>query len=181
MLERAEESPQFKYWSTTLEFELLILIFVRSLRESNFILYVAALIELVPWFFALDRTNYARWLPVHVKDMLQLQHKHPDLLKEFKDGKFTVQKTLHAFSAIPLDQAHEQNKELVKGEGGAISLTENPSALLRWMVAGPEVHVLLKNFSRDASRMKRKIWVTMKGQQLARRGLQLIWIHLWKL
>lgn len=71
--------------------------------------------------------------------MLKLQHRHPDLYKEFSDGKFTVQKTSHAFPAIPLDQAHEQNNTDVKGEGGAIGLTENPGALLRWMVAGLEV------------------------------------------
>ncbi|KAK3700594.1 hypothetical protein QZH41_001584 [Actinostola sp. cb2023] len=50
-----------------------------------------------------------------------------------------VQKTANSFSAIPLDQAHDQNNELIKGDGGAIGLTENPSALLRWMVAGPEL------------------------------------------
>lgn len=32
------------------------------------------------------------------------------------------------FSCIPIDQAHEQNNELVKGSGGAVGLTENPVA-----------------------------------------------------
>ena len=144
--EREMESPQFKYWSITLEFELLILIFVRSIRESNFALYIASLREIVPWFFALDRTNYSRWLSVHIKDMLELQEKHPALLQSFVDGKFTVTKTSHAFSAISLDQAHEQNNALVKGEGGAVGLTESPSALLRWMVAGPEIARVVQEF-----------------------------------
>ena len=61
-------------------------------------------------------------------------------------GKFTVQKTTNTFSSIPLDQAHGQNNELIKGEGGAIGITENPSALLRWMVAGPELARMVKEF-----------------------------------
>lgn len=55
-------------------------------------------------------------------------------------------KTLNAFSAMPFDQGHEQNNALVKGLGGAIGLTENPGAFMRWMTAGPEQARLLKEF-----------------------------------
>ncbi len=37
---------------------------------------------------------------------------------------------------MPIDQVHERNNELVKGSGGAVGRTENPSAFRRWMVAG---------------------------------------------
>ena len=40
---REEESPQFKYWSLTLEFQLSVLVFVRSLREGDFSLYTQAM------------------------------------------------------------------------------------------------------------------------------------------
>ena len=43
-------------------------------------------------------------------------------------------------------QAHEQNNAAVKGEGGAVGLTQSPEALRRWMVAGPEV---LRNAQED--------------------------------
>lgn len=44
-----------------------------------------------------------------------------------------------------LDQCHEQVDELIKGDDGAVGLTENPQALERWMVAGPEIsHVVLE-------------------------------------
>ena len=67
--------------------------------------------------------------------------------KEFsKDGKFTVRKTTNTFSSIPLDQAHKQNNELIKGDGGIIGIIENPGALLRWMVAGPELAKIVKEF-----------------------------------
>ena len=57
-----------------------------------------------------------------------------------------MQKTAKAFSSIPLDKAHEQNNELIKGEGGVIGITENPNALLRWMVAGPELTRMVAEF-----------------------------------
>ena len=116
-----------------------ILINVRSMREANFSMYLDALTELVPWFFALDHTNYARWIPVHLRDMAELANKHPDVFTEFSNGHFTVQKTKRMFSEIPLDQVHEQNNAYGKGDGGAIGLTYNATALMRWMVAGPEV------------------------------------------
>ncbi|KAG1665347.1 AP-4 complex subunit mu-1 [Nymphon striatum] len=109
-------------------------------------MYVESLIELMPWFFALDRTNYSRWLSVHIRDMENLPIKHPEILKQFKAGKFTFQKTEHAFSSMPLDQAHEQNNLLVKGDGGAIGLTESPQALRRLMVGGPEIARLIQEF-----------------------------------
>jgi len=46
----------------------------------------------------------------------------------------------------PIDQAHEQNNASIKGDGGAVGLTDNPSALRRWMVAGPEVARLIDEF-----------------------------------
>ena len=49
--DRSTHSPQFKFWHITLQLELLYLLFVRSLRESNFVLYIHILHKLVPWFF----------------------------------------------------------------------------------------------------------------------------------
>ncbi len=109
-------------------------------------LYLDALTELVPWFCALDHTNYACWIPVHLRDMAELPEKHPEISRKFNAGHFTVQKTKRVFSSIPLDQAHEQNNACVKGDGGAVGLTEDPSALRQWMVAGPKVARVIGEF-----------------------------------
>ncbi|XP_070210960.1 uncharacterized protein [Littorina saxatilis] len=79
------------------------------------------------------------WIPVHLKDMAELTTKHPDVSRKCRESHFTVQKTQRVFSSIPIDQAHEQNNGCIKGDGGAVGLTDNPSALRRWIVAGPEV------------------------------------------
>ena len=50
------------------------------------------------------------------------------------------------FSSIPIDQAHEQNNALIKEDGGAVGLTDNPSALRSWMVARPEIATFIESF-----------------------------------
>ena len=52
----------------------------------------------------------------------------------------------NCFSAMPIDQCHEQNTETAKGTGGAVGLTENPSTFRKWMTAGPEQARFLKEF-----------------------------------
>ena len=86
--------------------------------------------------------------------MSALQSNHPDVYKQFVDGNFTVIKTGRPFSAVAIDQAHEQNNACVKGDGGAIGLTENPSALKRWMLCGPEMARLINEFETHAEKKK---------------------------
>ena len=100
----------------------------------------------MPYLFANDSVHYSRWLTVHLNDMICLQNTDAGVYKEFKDGNFVFHETKRQFSGIALDQAHEHNNALVKGEGGAVGITENPSALLRWMTSGPEVCQLVKEY-----------------------------------
>jgi len=55
------------------------MIYVRAICEADFLLYVDALTKITPWFFALDHTNYTRWVPVHLRDMVTLEMKHPEI------------------------------------------------------------------------------------------------------
>ncbi len=123
-----------------------MLLFIRSIREGNFQLYMESLTAIVPWMFALDHTHYSRWLSVHIRDMVSLKEKHPAIFTEFCAGNFSVNKTGNKFSAMALDQCHEQNNATVKESGGAIGLLTNPSALRRWMVAGPEIARIVSEF-----------------------------------
>lgn len=56
---------------------------------------------------------------------MALIDKIPEVAKEFSEGNFVVRKSARPFSAIAIDQAHEQNNALVKGDGGAVGLTQN--------------------------------------------------------
>ena len=96
--------------------------------------------------FALDSHNHVRWSLVHYQDICDLPVKHPDVCAESRNGSFEVHKTKRLFSSIALDHAHEQVNAVVKGGGGTIELTENPAALRRWMVAGPELARIVEEF-----------------------------------
>jgi len=64
-------------------------------------------------------------------------------------GHWVINKTSNRFSAIPIDQPHEQNNAVVKGSGGAVGLTENPVAFKKWMISGSEQARLSKEFEDD--------------------------------
>ena len=147
--EREIESPQFQFWSIALKLELIMLMFVRSIRSGNFELYKYSLSRIMPWFFALNHTHYARWVSVHLNDMLALEEADQEVAKEFERGSFVVGKTKHKFSSLAIGHAHEQNSKCVKGDGGAIGLTEDSSQLLRSMLAGPEVARIVGEFERS--------------------------------
>ena len=98
--------------------------------------------------FGLDHINYARWLPIHLHDMLLVKHKHPKICAAFQDGGFVVQPSNKPFSAISIDQAHEMNNKVIKGDGGIIGLTKNKSALEHWLVCAPEINLQLLQFEK---------------------------------
>ena len=102
---------------------------------------------LAPCFFALDRQNCDIWIPVHIRDIESLP---VSIHKEFEEhGNWVVLKTTHRFSGIQIDQTHDRNNDLVKSSGSAVGLTENPSAVKEWMIAGPEQARLIKVFDQE--------------------------------
>lgn len=157
---REQQSPQFQFWCMVLQMELIIMTLVRSFREADFKLYKESLYELMPYLFANNNVKYARWLSVHLRDMLCLADQHPEVARQFHGGNFVVHKSDRNFSAVAIDQAHEQNNAIIKGDGGAVGLTEDEKALRRWMVAGPEVSRLVSTYetvsgAKDATKSTR--------------------------
>ena len=47
-------SPQFFYWSRTLDIELMFLDFLMAQRGANYPLYIESLTKLLPFLFATD-------------------------------------------------------------------------------------------------------------------------------
>ncbi|VDI22411.1 Hypothetical predicted protein [Mytilus galloprovincialis] len=82
------------------------------------------------------------------------------LLPLFEEEAKSVAMIKHSFDVIKtsvealnpaIDHAHEQNNAVIKSDGGAVGLTENPVALRRWMIAGPEMARLTKEFESTVS------------------------------
>jgi len=131
-LSQAQQSLMFNYWLKTLSLEIVLLLYIRSIRTLNFQHYIESLAKITPWVVALDHIHYSWWLPVHICDMMALSEKHPDTVEKFHAGKFVIHKTSNKFSAMAIDQCHEQNNATVKESGGAIGLTTNPLAGIGW-------------------------------------------------
>ena len=66
-------------------------------------------------------------------------------------------RTTRSFSGMVPDQAHEQLNALVKGEGGALGLTEYAAALRRWMVAGTEISRMIQEFKASLNDLDQSI------------------------
>ena len=72
-------------------------------------------------------------MPVHIRDMKSL----PDPIKdEFENhSHWVLSKTMNTFSAIPFDQAHEQENNIVKGSGDAVNWAHRKPRCLSTMDA----------------------------------------------
>ena len=119
--------------------KLLVLQFVRSVRTGNRDIYIASITNITYFFFALNHFNYARWTPVHVRDVLTLPELHPEVNRHFQEGRFTINKTGKLFSNIGLDHGQEQNIKNFKHHGGPLPFTHLPDQLLLYLISGPEV------------------------------------------
>lgn len=59
--ERSLASPTYQYWSSYLDMVQLLLLFLRATRVSNWDLHLSTIEQMLPWFFAYNRTNYSRY------------------------------------------------------------------------------------------------------------------------
>ena len=97
------------YWMSYVDFvEDIILGLLRSSREGNWPLHLNAVRSMIPWCFAYDKVNYARYLPVYHSEMMNLPRKHPDVQEAFMNGYFSVQLSgTNPFGRLPVDQTTE--------------------------------------------------------------------------
>lgn len=144
--QQRKKEPQFLFWHQILEYILLVLQFVKAIRLGNFQQHIDTLELIMPWLFALDHHNYAKCLPVYLRDMCTLEEIHPDVHTEFLKGNFVGQKSLHPFCKLGLDQTYEQLIGVLKGDGGIIGIVTEPAALRRHMIAGTELSRLIQEF-----------------------------------
>ena len=117
-----KSSPTFKYWITCREYLLLNCRFIRGQRSGDWLLTLDSLKLTIPWLFVFNRTNYARWLPVYIRDMLLLERRHPLVHRAFCKGLFVIQRGRHKFSLMAMDQNQEHNIKFMKQDGGCKGL-----------------------------------------------------------
>ena len=135
------DNPSFRYWYCVLEFQITIHMFILSLRTGDFRLFIGCLERFCPIFFAIDHTNYARWISVFVKELKLLKVKDITLFNEFLSGSFSVKYSDGQFSGVGYDQAHEMNNKRMKSKSGFGDLfnNEDSNSLRKLEVVAPEI------------------------------------------
>ena len=81
---------------------------------------------------------------------------------------------------IAIDQVHEQHTFEIKGVGGMVGLTSDPTALYRWMVTGPEIAGVIEDFEnvQQHGEGEQNHHAIMIKQQVFRRNLRKMLLHL---
>ena len=114
-----ETSHLFYFWDTYIEMVQLLLQFIRAERDGCWELHLATVSRMAPCFYAMDRTNYSRWLPVYLLDMHQLPQKFPEVYEEFLKGNHAVSRSTQPYSRVWTDMTLEQSINLdSKKRGG---------------------------------------------------------------
>ena len=132
-------SPMFLFWSSYISMVQLLLQFVRATREGNWELHLATVRDMIPWMFAYDRLNYAKYMSVYWLQMQQLETSHPQAYQAFMNGEFSVQRSSQSFSKTAVDQTIEQtiNKD-TKTKGGIVGFSLKSGAVQRWVATAHE-------------------------------------------
>ena len=101
---------------------------------------------MLPWVFAYDRTNYARYLSVYWCEMTTLPQTHPESNAPLLDGHFTLQRSSKsAFAQVAVDQTTEQTLNCdSKTSGGILGISLNQGAAQRWVLTAHDRAITLQ-------------------------------------
>ena len=100
-----------------------------------------------------DHYNYANWVPVHVRDMMNVRVKHPALYRQFADAFFTTAQTQNPLSMIGFDQKPEQQNKDLKMHDATLNLSDE-RVFTELAGAGPEKARVIMEF--EAGLLTRK-------------------------
>ena len=95
----------FAFWDEYVRMVITLLQFIKAERTGNWCLHLEATSALAPYFFAHDRQNYARWLPVYLPDMGMLEKNHPDVCRQFIDREHAISRSSQPFAKVWIDMA----------------------------------------------------------------------------
>ena len=96
-------------WMSYLDIVEILLNLLRASREGHSELHLSAIRKMIPWCFAHDNLNYARYLLAYVCEMSHLDKEHPEAFKYLRPGGFSGQiGEGNPFGKVNNDQACEQ-------------------------------------------------------------------------
>ena len=92
---------------------------------------------MLPWLFAYDHRNYARYLPVYFLHILSTEDTNTEALNLLKGSAFGVMwNKNHGFSRLPVDRTIEQTlNRNSKMRGGIVGFSLNRGAVYQWILS----------------------------------------------
>ncbi|XP_053373036.1 uncharacterized protein LOC123541526 [Mercenaria mercenaria] len=141
-----ELSPTFRFWDDYLmKVSTPFKLFLSSSRHAEWEVYEYSKSVFLPFFFASNRTVYAKYMPYMVLSMQTLPE---DVKNSFSSGSFVTKLRDGKFNSVWFDYCLEvtENKSL-KSNGGIIGLTRQDHALCRWFLARPMTAMYSNTFT----------------------------------
>ncbi|XP_045178258.2 uncharacterized protein LOC123538319 isoform X1 [Mercenaria mercenaria] len=113
--------------------------FIRAERVSDWIGHLQATKRMLPYFAASGHYLYLKSAYIYLQNMINLEREHPDVFRQFMDGKHTVRRSDRYWAGLSTDLVIEQvlmrslksNGGLTRGRG----ISEHQRVL--WSLAMP--------------------------------------------
>ncbi len=176
----SDDSPLSKFSMTYVKMVLLLLNYTRAVRTGDWALHLKTLEEFGPFFFALNRSSYARFVAVYVAMMHDLRLKNPRAWT-YLEKHWVVRKALLPFTYLGCDHALEQVNRALKGDGGLLGITNNPSTRTKFFLIQDELLAIkAKSFERSATASKHhkdSPAITKKTHQMTKQVADLLRQH----
>ena len=74
---RSSHGQLASFWMSFVDMVNTLLGLIRASREGNWTLHLACVRAFIPWSFAYDKQNYARYTSVYYSQMTRLPETHP--------------------------------------------------------------------------------------------------------
>ena len=118
-----KNNPMFVVFRHYMRMAMEMLLFIRSVSTGNWKLYIKALELFTKYFFAHDRINYARMMPLYLAEMASLEKSDPEVYQEFVDGSWVANKNaIVPFCAVGADTGLEHINRSMKVTGGLVGI-----------------------------------------------------------
>lgn len=140
-----------QFYMTYMTFIEAILRLSRSIRSSDFELFLDSIFEIINLFFAMNLQNYARFASLFVSNLMKLKMNDSDLVDSFRRGAFGIKRTEKNFSRSPVDLTLEQtiNADAANTSTGIIHFTNSIGARRRWALSHSLRTKILSNLKNE--------------------------------
>ena len=125
-----------QYWIHYAELVDCFLEFNRACRTNDLNLYIFALSNLCPLFFACHRPNYSRWMVRFLHNLINIDATHPGVRTALEGGALSIRRTEKGFSRNAVNITLEQtvNADAASHSTGITAYTNSDSARKKWAI-----------------------------------------------